>query len=241
MALWDGRFSNEPAREMVLFSESMNIDLQMWREDIEGSKAHARMLADVGLLSSVDRDLLLDGLSEVALELESGRYAPGPEHEDIHMAVEARLTELVGPVGARLHTARSRNDQVATDVRLWMRSRLKTLHMSLQNLVSALLDRIDADGQVLMPGFTHLQRGQPILLGHHLLAYAWMVRRDAQRVSDCLSRLDACPLGAGAMGVHHSIDRNASELPRFCACSERHGRSRGRITHMKPPLYVPSR
>lgn len=211
MALWDGRFSGGPAQDMILFSESMGIDLQMWREDIEGSKAHAKMLADVGLLTTADRDLLLDGLDEVASELEAGTYVPGPEHEDIHMAVESRLTEIIGPVGARLHTGRSRNDQVATDVRLWMRTRMRTLHMALQGLVSALVDRVVADGQVLMPGFTHLQRGQPILLGHHLLAYAWMVQRDAQRVADALKRLDASPLGAGAMaGTPLPIDRNAT-------------------------------
>lgn len=211
MALWDGRFSGGPAQDMILFSESMGIDLQMWREDIEGSKAHAKMLADVGLLTTADRDLLLDGLDEVAAELDAGTYVPGPEHEDIHMAVESRLTEIVGPVGARLHTGRSRNDQVATDVRLWMRTRMRTLHMALQGLVSALVDRVVEDGQVLMPGFTHLQRGQPILLGHHLLAYAWMVQRDAQRVADALKRLDASPLGAGAMaGTPLPIDRNAT-------------------------------
>ena len=169
------------------------------------------MLADVGLLSSTDRDLLLAGLDDVAGELENGTYTPGPEHEDIHMAVEARLTEIVGPVGARLHTGRSRNDQVATDVRLWMRSRMKSLHMALQGLVSALVDRVVDDGHVLMPGFTHLQRGQPILLGHHLLAYAWMIQRDAKRVADALQRLDASPLGAGAMaGTPLPIDRNAT-------------------------------
>jgi argininosuccinate lyase len=124
------------------------------------------------------------------------------------MAVETRLTEIVGDVGGKLHTARSRNDQVATDVRLWMRSRLRILHTTLVGLVDALLVRVEQDGQTLMPGFTHLQRGQPILMGHHLLAYAWMVKRDAQRVDDCLARMDQCPLGAGAMaGTPHAIDR----------------------------------
>jgi argininosuccinate lyase len=196
---------------MVRFSECLVVDLQMWKEDIEGSRAHARMLAEVGLVTDDDRDTLLAGLDRVAEELDSGAYRPGPEREDIHMAVEARLIELVGAVGARLHTARSRNDQVATDVRLWMRSRLTTLRSALSDLVAALVERVQADGDVLIPGFTHLQRGQPILLGHHLLAYAWMVRRDAGRVDDALARLDACPLGAGAMaGTPHPIDRHAS-------------------------------
>lgn len=208
MALWDGRFSAGPAEDMVQFSESMGIDMRMWREDIEGSKAHAKGLAHVGLLSTDELTTLLAGLDEVAGELESGAYVPTAAHEDIHMAVEARLTELIGPAGAKLHTARSRNDQVATDVRLWMRTRMITLRQALVDLVLALVERVDTDGDVLMPGFTHLQRGQPILMGHHLLAHAFSIQRDADRLTDALKRLDACPLGAGAMaGTPHPIDR----------------------------------
>ncbi len=211
MALWDGRFSAGPADDMVRFSECLGVDLRMWAEDIAGSKAHATMLGAVGLLAADEVATLLRGLDEVAAELESGAFVPGPEHEDIHMAVEARLTERVGAVGAKLHTARSRNDQVATDVRLWMRSRLGALRGALAELVEALVARVEADGDVLIPGFTHLQRGQPVLLGHHLLAHAWMVRRDAERVDDALKRLDRCPLGAGAMaGTPHPIDRHHS-------------------------------
>ncbi|MCB9673061.1 MAG: argininosuccinate lyase, partial [Alphaproteobacteria bacterium] len=209
MALWDGRFSSGPAEDMVRFSESLDVDLRMWREDIEGSRAHARGLAHVGLLTSDELQTLLDGLDRVAGELERGEYVPTPDLEDIHMAVESRLTALVGPVGAKLHTARSRNDQVATDVRLWMRTRMKGLHAALVDLVLALVERVEADGDVLMPGFTHLQRGQPILLGHHLLAHAFTVQRDADRLADALKRLDASPLGAGAMaGTPHAIDRH---------------------------------
>jgi argininosuccinate lyase len=194
---------------MVAFSESMSVDLRMWREDVEGSRAHATMLGEVGILTADETRAILDGLDRVAAELESGAYQPGPEHEDIHMAVEARLTELVGPVGAKLHTARSRNDQVATDVRLWLRTRMRSLRARLVDLVAALVERARADGDVLIPGFTHLQRGQPVLLGHHLLAYAWMLKRDAERVADALVRLDASPLGAGAMaGTPHPIDRH---------------------------------
>ena len=208
MALWDGRFSGGPAEEMVHFSQSMDVDLPMFREDIQGSRAHVRMLGAVGLLSDAEVQTILGGLEQVEAELADGRYRPGPEQEDIHMAVESRLIEIVGPVGAKLHTARSRNDQVATDVRLWMRRALGTLSASLHDLVGALVERVEADGDVLIPGFTHLQRGQPILLGHHLLAYAWMVQRDAGRVDDALKRLDVCPLGAGAMaGTPHPIDR----------------------------------
>jgi argininosuccinate lyase len=211
MALWDGRFSGGPADRMVAFSQSLDVDLHMWREDLEGSRAHARMLAQVGLLSAEDLDLILGGLDRVGDELASGVYRPGPELEDVHMAVESRLIALIGPAGARLHTARSRNDQVATDVRLWLRGRLGELRQVLRELVAALVFRIDRDGDVLIPGFTHLQRGQPILFGHHLLAYAWMVRRDVERVEGALHRNDACPLGAGAMaGTPHPIDRHIS-------------------------------
>lgn len=208
MALWDGRFSEGPADDMVRFSECIGIDLKMWREDIEGSRAHARGLHRSGLLTTDELAALLDGLDTVARELESGEFVPTAAHEDIHMAVEARLTEHVGAVGAKLHTARSRNDQVATDVRLWMRRRMQDLQEALEDVVQALVERAKTDGDVLMPGFTHLQRGQPILLGHHLLAHAWSARRDAERATDALKRLDACPLGAGAMaGTPHPIDR----------------------------------
>ncbi|MEZ4317134.1 MAG: argininosuccinate lyase [Myxococcota bacterium] len=208
MALWDGRFSEGPAEDMVRFSESIGIDLQMWAEDIEGSRAHACGLEKVGLLTSAELDTLLKGLDQVHEELRTGAYVPTAAQEDIHMAVEARLTELIGPIGAKLHTARSRNDQVATDVRLWMRGHLGALREALVDLVRALVERVESDGDVLMPGFTHLQRGQPILLGHHLLAHAWAVSRDADRVADALVRLDRCPLGAGAMaGTPHPIDR----------------------------------
>ena len=209
MPLWDGRFSSGPAEDMVRFSESLSVDLDMWREDIAGSRAHARMLAHVGLLTAAESLVLLDGLDRVAGELERGEYQPGPELEDVHMAVETRLIELVGPVGERLHTARSRNDQVATDVRLWLKTRLSRLRDALVDLVAALIERVDADGDVLMPGFTHLQRGQPILLGHHLLAHAWSLSRDVSRIEDALFRMDLCPLGSGAMaGTPHPIDRH---------------------------------
>jgi len=208
MALWDGRFSEGPGDDMIRFSECLDVDLRMWRDDIEGSRAHATMLGEVGLLTEAEVAQLHDGLAQVADELERGAFVPQPEHEDIHMAVESRLTEIVGPVGAKLHTARSRNDQVATDVRLWLRRRLDELAESQRELVAALVDRAEADGHALMPGYTHLQRGQPILLGHHLLAHAWSVKRDAERTADARRRANRSPLGAGAMaGTPHPIDR----------------------------------
>ena len=212
MALWDGRFSAGPTQDMVAFGECLDVDMQMWREDLTGSRAHVEVLLDAGLIDQNDRDRIVEGLALVENELAEGTYAPGPELEDVHMAVEARLIHHIGEaIGGKLHTARSRNDQVATDVRLWLRTRLQHLERVLIDLVSALVQRAEDDGQVLMPGFTHLQRGQPILLGHHLLAHAWSFRRDAGRVRDALGRLDACPLGAGALaGTPHPIDRHLS-------------------------------
>jgi len=208
MALWDGRFGTSPTEAMVAFSQSLDVDLPMAAEDLQGSRAHVEVLRAAGLLSDEEARTLIEGLDRVGAELASGAFSPHPSHEDVHMAVEARLTELVGPVGQRLHTARSRNDQVATDVRLWLRSRLEALRAGVVDLVAALVERAEADGRTLMPGFTHLQRGQPIWLGHHLLAHAWAHRRDADRLRDALARLDQCPLGAGAMaGTPHPIDR----------------------------------
>ena len=207
MALWDGRFEGGPAAEMQRFSESLGVDLQMFEQDIDGSLAHSTMLAEVGLLSTDERDAIHAGLEQVRQELRDGTYRPGIELEDVHMAVESRLTELTA-AGGKLHTARSRNDQVATDVRLWMKAAIGQLDAALDELVQALCGRVRADGKTLIPGFTHLQRGQPIWLGHHLLAYAWMVHRDRQRLADCLVRVDLSPLGAGAMaGTPHPIDR----------------------------------
>jgi len=208
MTLWSGRFEGGPGQEMQRFSESLGTDLQMFAEDIEGSLAHATMLEEVGLVSAEEGEALRRGLERVGQELREGRFQPGPELEDVHMAVEHRLTELEGPVGGKLHTARSRNDQVATDVRLWLRRRLDALDAGAARLITVLLDRVEADGRTLMPGFTHLQHGQPIWLGHHLLAYAFMLQRDRERFADARRRVDRCPLGAGAMaGTPHPIDR----------------------------------
>ena len=216
MALWDGRFEGGPAEQMQRFSESLGVDLMMFEQDIDGSIAHSTMLAEVGLLTASERDAIHAGLEQVRGELRRGAYRPGIELEDVHMAVESRLTEITA-AGGKLHTARSRNDQVATDVRLWMKGAMAQLDAALGELVQALCHRVRADGKTLIPGFTHLQRGQPIWLGHHLLAYAWMVHRDRQRLADCLRRVDLSPLGAGAMaGTPHPIDRvRSAELLGF--------------------------
>jgi argininosuccinate lyase len=207
MSLWDGRFDGEPSAQMRAFSESLTTDLLMWEEDIAGSVAHATMLGEVGLLTATEVTTLCEGLDKVADDLRNG-WIPDASLEDIHMAVETRLAEHVGEVAGKLHTARSRNDQVATDVRLWLKSRLQTLDAALSALISTLLDRVEADGRTLIPGMTHLQRGQPIWLGHQLLAHAWALSRDRERVSDALRRVDKSPLGAAAMaGTPHPIDR----------------------------------
>ena len=207
MALWDGRFDGSPNELMQQFGESITIDLQMWREDIQGSKAHSQMLFEVGLLSEGERDLIHRGLEQVAAEL-AGGWTPGIELEDIHMAVETRLHDIIGPVAGKLHTARSRNDQVATDVRLWLRSRMTIVRSSLAALVKTIAKKSAQEGRVLVPGYTHLQRGQPIWFAHHLLAHAWAFFRDFQRAESALERIDLCPLGAAAMaGTPHPIDR----------------------------------
>ena len=206
-----GRFAAPTSGDMQRFSSSLAVDLRMLDEDIDGSIAHATMLGAVGILSREESDRLCTGLETVRAELRSGAWRPGDEHEDVHMAVEARLTEHLGEVGGKLHTARSRNDQVATDVRLWLKRRLVELDAALAELLGALLDRIEADGRALMPGYTHLQRGQPILLGHHLLGHAWPLARDRRRLADAHRRLDRSPLGACALaGTPHPIDRRAT-------------------------------
>ena len=207
MALLDGRFEGSPSQLMQEFGESLTVDLQMWPEDIEGSKAHAQMLSEVGLLSVSEKDQILQGLSQVARLLSEG-WKPGMDQEDIHMAVEGKLHELIGPVAGKLHTARSRNDQVATDVRLWMRKQLAILRYCMKQLVLSLVKLSIEQGRVLVPGYTHLQRGQPIWFAHQLMAHAWSFSRDWERFSDSQKRVNRCPLGGAAMaGTPHPIDR----------------------------------
>jgi argininosuccinate lyase len=216
------RFDGPVSRVMRRFSSSLEVDLEMAVEDLEGSRAHARVLAESGVIEEAEAGQLIAGLDRIADELEAGEFSPTLEDEDIHMAVERRLIELVGEVGGKLHSARSRNDQVATDVRLWLKKRLRVLERALARLLTALLDRVERDGKILMPGYTHLQRGQPILLGHHLLAHGWSVQRDRERLAEAARRVDRSPLGAGAMaGTPHPIDRRRSaELLGFAAVVE---------------------
>lgn len=208
MSLLRGRFGQQTWGDMERFGSSIDVDLVMLDEDIDGSLAHAAMLGETGVISAGDAAAISAGLEAVRSELHAGTFIPTDSDEDIHMAVERRLTELIGDVGKKLHTARSRNDQVATDVRLWLLRQVPRLEAALASLIDALLDRIASDGETLMPGYTHLQRGQPILLGHQLLAYAWPLARDRGRLRDARRRFDQCPLGACAMaGTAHPIDR----------------------------------
>ncbi len=203
-----GRFDAPVSREMHRFSSSLSLDLLLLEEDVSGSRAHATMLGECGVIAREEAEALCRGLDRVLDEIRSGAWRPGEDQEDVHMAVEARLRELIGEVAGKLHTARSRNDQVATDIRLWLKRRLADVDQALVDLLGTLFDRIESDGQRVIPGYTHLQRGQPILLGHHLLAHAWPLVRDRERFGAALGRLDRSPLGACAMaGTSHPIDR----------------------------------
>ena len=191
---------------MRRFSSSVELDLPLVEEDIRGSVAHARMLGEAGIIGADVAAGLIRGLEEILEEWRHGVFQPTDRHEDVHMAVEARLLEKLGPTAGALHTARSRNDQIATDLRLWLRRRIREIDSALVTFLEVLLDRAEGDGETLIPGFTHLQRGQPVFLGHHLLAHAWALSRDRERLLGAIERVDRSPLGACAMaGTSHPI------------------------------------
>lgn len=210
--LWGGgHFEAGPAPLMEQINASIGFDKRLWAQDIAGSAAHARMLAACGIITEGDRDAILGGLERVGAEIASGRFAFSAALEDIHLNVEARLTELVGEPGRRLHTARSRNDQVATDMRLWVRDAVDRADGHLRALQAVLVALAGQHAGTVMPGFTHLQAAQPVTLGHHLLAYVEMFGRDRSRFADARRRLDECPLGACALaGTSFPIDRAAT-------------------------------
>lgn len=206
--LWSGRFDRETAPEAERFTASIGFDSALFRHDIRGSLAHVAMLAKQGLVTQAEAKRISAGLKKVEKEIERGAFRPGPAHEDIHMAVETRLKELIGPAADKLHTARSRNDQVALDTRLYLRDAIGSIVSGVRGLQGALLDAAARHRALVMPGFTHLQHGQPVLVAHHLLAYVEMLERDAARMADCLKRADSMPLGAGALaGSGLPIDR----------------------------------
>jgi argininosuccinate lyase len=207
---WAGRFAEPTAEIVERFTTSLPVDRVLYPYDIAGSIAHVHALVAAGLLTPTEGIRLERGLGRVRRELDDGRFPFQAADEDIHMAVERRLTELVGPVGGKLHTGRSRNDQVALDLRLWLRAACARLDGRLRDLERALVDLAERHQDVVMPGYTHLQRAQPILLAHHLLAYREMLARDRGRLADCQRRADELPLGAGALaGAGFAIDRRA--------------------------------
>ncbi|MEO0410946.1 MAG: argininosuccinate lyase [Pseudomonadota bacterium] len=210
-SMWGGRFAAGPDAVMQAINASIDFDKRLWREDLAASRAHCRMLAEQDILSLEDRNAILQGLQQIEGEIAAGEFTYDPRLEDIHMHVEARLTQIIGPAAGRLHTARSRNDQVATDFKLWVRGAIDGLDEQLGALQSALLSQAEVHVETIMPGFTHLQTAQPVTLGHHLMAYWQMLRRDRGRFADARARLNECPLGAAALaGTSFPIDRFAT-------------------------------
>ncbi len=206
--LWGGRFSEPTDAFVEAFTASVTFDKRLYAHDIAGSVAHATMLAKVGVLSDAERDAIIDGLQAIKAEIERGEFAWSIAREDVHMNIEARLIESIGDVGKKLHTGRSRNDQVATDISLYLRDELKAIIAELTRLQTALVDLAEAEADTIMPGFTHLQTAQPVTFGHHLLAWFEMLKRDHGRLRDCAARLNVMPLGAAALaGTSYPIDR----------------------------------
>jgi argininosuccinate lyase len=207
--MWGGRFSQKPAEVMQAINVSIGVDRRLWAQDLAGSEAHCTMLAARGILRREDAEAILGGLQTIRGEIAAGTFPFRDQYEDIHMNVEARLAELIGEPAGRLHTARSRNDQVATDFRLWVRDACDAATAGLEALQRALLVQAAAHADALMPGFTHLQPAQPVTLGHHLMAYVEMFSRDAGRFRDARARMNECPLGAAALaGSPFPIDRH---------------------------------
>ncbi|MDD9716762.1 argininosuccinate lyase [Dinoroseobacter sp. PD6] len=210
-AMWGGRFAAGPDAIMEAINASIGFDRRLARQDIDGSRAHAAMLAQQGILSSKDAEAIREGLLTVLSEIETGQFAFSAALEDIHMNVEARLKELIGEPAGRLHTGRSRNDQVATDFKLWVRDQLDAADAGLLALLRALLAQAEAGADWVMPGFTHLQTAQPVTWGHHMMAYVEMFARDRGRMQDARARMNECPLGAAALaGTSFPLDRDAT-------------------------------
>ena len=206
--MWGGRFSEGPDAIMEEINASIDYDRKLYRQDIEGSKAHVRMLAAREIVAADDAEKIAHGLDTIRSEIEAGEFTFSRALEDIHMNVESRLAELIGPTAGRLHTARSRNDQVATDFRIWVRDTLDTLEAQFTDLIRALAERAEQHAGDVMPGFTHLQSAQPVTFGHHLMAYVEMFARDRSRMRDARKRMNECPLGSAALaGTSFPIDR----------------------------------
>ncbi|MCB1841256.1 MAG: argininosuccinate lyase, partial [Alphaproteobacteria bacterium] len=207
--MWGGRFEDKPSDIMEQINASIGVDQRLWRQDIRGSIAHCQMLAKQKVLSKKDSEAIIRGLEQIAEEIESGRFVFKTELEDIHMNIESRLKEMIGEPAGKLHTARSRNDQVATDFRLWVRDAIDEITHLIEDLQGTLDDLRDKHANDPMPGFTHLQAAQPVTLGMHLSAYSCMLNRDKLRFLDCRNRMNESPLGSAALaGTPYPIDRN---------------------------------
>jgi argininosuccinate lyase len=212
---WGGRFSEQTDAFVEAFTASVSFDQRMYLQDISASRTHARMLHKTGVLSESDCEAILQGLDIIIEEIESGRFEWSEAREDVHMNIEARLTELIGDAGKRLHTGRSRNDQVATDIRLYLRDQIRLIISRLVDFQQGLLELAEREADTIMPGFTHLQVAQPITFGHHMMAWFEMLQRDVTRMQDCMARMNMSPLGAAALaGTSYPIDRTftATEL-----------------------------
>lgn len=208
---WSERFEQGLHPAIERFNASIGFDIALLQEDLDGSIAHARMLGGCGVISPAEAEQLIAGLEQVRAEAAAGQFNPGLEAEDVHFAVERRLIALLGPLGKKLHTGRSRNDQVGTDIRLWLRRRIDRIDAALLRFQRALLEQAERHADTLIPGYTHLQRAQPLCLAHHLLAYIEMAERDRQRLADVRKRVNICPLGAAALaGTPVPIDRRAT-------------------------------
>lgn len=219
---WSPRFESGLHPHIARFNASINFDIELIEYDITGSVAHAKMLAHTGIISESEGEQLVSGLEQIRQEYRSGKFTPGVDAEDVHFAVERRLTEITGDVGKKLHTARSRNDQVGTDTRLYLRAQIEQIQRQIREFQSVLLDIAEQNVETLIPGYTHLQRAQPLSLAHHLLAYFQMLERDYQRLSDVRRRVNISPLGCGALaGTTFPIDRHyTAELLHFDAVYE---------------------
>ena len=218
---WGGRFSEPVDAFVARFTASVDFDKRLYKHDIQGSIAHASMLCKVGVLTDSERDAIIDGLREIQAEIEAGQFDWRVDLEDVHMNIEARLTARIGITGKKLHTGRSRNDQVATDIRLWLREEIDIILGEIERLQSGLLDQAERHAAVIMPGFTHLQTAQPVTFGHHLLAWFEMLQRDRERLIDCRKRVNRMPLGSAALaGTTYPIERSITcELLGFEAIS----------------------
>ncbi len=206
--LWGGRFAKSTDRLVEAFTESISFDSRLIEHDVKGSMAHARMLGHCGIIPKSDADKIVSGLGMILDDYLSGKVRLDPGAEDVHMNVEKLLFARIGETAGKLHTARSRNDQVATDIRLFLKSEIPKTAGLIGRLQQAIVDQAEKTCEVIMPGYTHLQHAQPVLLGHHLMAYFWMLERDKGRMADCLKRLDVLPLGSGALaGTTFPIDR----------------------------------